>query len=117
VPLCKGCSRLTDRELHLSPDLRWLSDESRLGGQLSSVLKSIYDNRAGGGKQFYVSLAPDVANPNFDRELAYAGIHLPDAGFQILALYRYWNMIRYWYPYRDVIGKNGTTCCANSFHA
>jgi C-terminal processing protease CtpA/Prc len=31
---------------------------------------------------------------------------LPDAGFRLLALYRYWNIIEYWFPYRDVIGEN-----------
>jgi C-terminal processing protease CtpA/Prc len=28
---------------------------------------------------------------------------LPDAAFQILALYRFWNIIEYWFPYRDVV--------------
>jgi C-terminal processing protease CtpA/Prc len=31
---------------------------------------------------------------------------LPDAGFQILALYRFWNIIEYWFPYRDVVPED-----------
>src|SRR4029453_13114139 len=30
----------------------------------------------------------------------------PDAGLRLLALFRYWNMIEYWFPYRDVIGED-----------
>ena len=57
------------------------------------------------GKQFYVSLVPDIGNPSFDRELGYQGLKLPDPGFQLLALYRFWNVIEYWFPYRDVMGE------------
>ena len=30
-------------------------------------------------------------------------IELPDAGYQLLALYRFWNIVEYWFPYRDLI--------------
>src|SRR5581483_4102680 len=26
--------------------------------------------------------------------------------FQLLALYRFWNMIEYWDPYRDILGED-----------
>jgi hypothetical protein len=42
----------------------------------------------------------------FDHELGYQGPRLPDPGFQLLALYRLWNIIEYWLPYRDVMGEN-----------
>ena len=58
------------------------------------------------GTQFYVSLVQGVQNPSFDRELAYARLTLPDAGFQLLALYRFWNIVEYWYPYRDLVGDD-----------
>src|SRR6185503_4942416 len=36
----------------------------------------------------------------------YPNIKLPDAGFQLLALYRFWNIIEYWFPYRDQVPEN-----------
>ena len=39
----------------------------------------------------------------FEHELAYAGLRFPDAGYQLLALYRFWNIIQYWFPNRDVL--------------
>jgi hypothetical protein len=53
-----------------------------------------------------VSLLPNVANPSFDHEPAYAGLTLPDAGFQLLGLYRFWNIVQYWYPNREIVGEN-----------
>ena len=42
----------------------------------------------------------------FDHEPAYAALELPDAGYQLLALYRFWNIIEYWFPYRDLIDED-----------
>ena len=29
-----------------------------------------------------------------------------DSGFQLLSVFRFWNIIQYWFPYRDVLGEN-----------
>ena len=47
-----------------------------------------------------------MKNPDFQHELGYASLKLPDAGFQLLAAFRFWNIIQYWSPYRDVLGEN-----------
>ena len=44
-------------------------------------------------RQFYVSLVPNIGNPSFEHEPAYPTLKLPDAGYQLLALYRFWNII------------------------
>jgi C-terminal processing protease CtpA/Prc len=90
-----------DRILH-----PWISDETLLGADLSQDLRRISRDRPADGKQFFASQVPGVGNPIFDHEPAYSGIKLPDEGFQILALYRFWNIIEYWYPNRDIVGEN-----------
>ena len=102
---CQHCARLDEHDLHLRPELNWIADEALLGKDVSQSLRLIHGNRLA-GKQFYVSLRAGVQNPSFDNELAYAGVKLPDAGFQILGLYRFWNIIEYWSPYRDVLGED-----------
>src|SRR5262249_11282378 len=105
VPACTACATLPAAEtIHLRPHVDWLYSEAALGRDLSRALQNIYRNRPA-GKQFFVSLAPNVGNPNFDIEPSYDRIRPPDAGFQLLGLYRYWNIIRYWTPGRDVIGE------------
>jgi C-terminal processing protease CtpA/Prc len=98
-----ACVKLDENEIHLRPRLAWLADNKLLGTELSASLRSIHADRLVNTKQFYVSRMPDVGNPSFDHELSYHSIKLPDAGFQILALYRFWNIIEYWFPYRDVV--------------
>ncbi len=105
VATCSPCAGLNIADLHFRPDLDWISNELLLGKELSSRLRAIYKNRST-GTQFYVSLVRNVNNASFDHELPYARIKLPDAGFQILAVYRFWNVVAYWFPYRDVLGED-----------
>lgn len=103
---CKFCAKLDEGDLHLRPELNWISDKALLGADLSETLRSIHADRLATKTQFYVSKVPGVGNPSFDHEPAYQRLKLPDAGFQILGLYRFWNVIEYWFPYRDVLGEN-----------
>lgn len=105
VEPCNPCARLEQTDLYMGPALGWLSDERALGRPLSERLRWIAQNRIA-DRQFYVSLVPDIENPRFEHEPPYAAVRLPDPGFQLLALYRFWNIIEYWYPYRDVIGED-----------
>jgi C-terminal processing protease CtpA/Prc len=104
APPCQTCSHLELANLSLKPDLAWLKDQKLLGSQLNARLESIYENRPR-GDQFYVSRTP-IGNPQFDHELLYGQIKLPDAGFQLLALYRFWNIMQYWSPYREIAGQD-----------
>ncbi len=90
-------------DLHLRPDLAWLDDRAALGERLCAQLRAVHAARAAGDKQFYLSLAPNVGNPVFDHERAYTQLTFPDAGYHLLALFRFWNIYRYWSPYRDLV--------------
>jgi C-terminal processing protease CtpA/Prc len=106
VAHCKPCASLNEKDIQLRPDVSWLSDETMLGTELSKNLLAIYRNRTAGGHQFYLTLAPIVRNPVFKHELSYSLVKFPDPGFQLLALYRFWNIEEYWAPYRDVLGED-----------
>jgi hypothetical protein len=104
---CSPCAQLEKRDLQLAPDLDWIADARMLGSDLSERLISIRDNRSP-GKQFYVSKAREINNPVFEHELGYTGVTLPDSGFQLLSLYRFWNVVEYWSPYRNLVGEDWT---------
>jgi hypothetical protein len=114
VTPCKDCAHPDESKLYFRPDLAWISNDGTLGPQLSRILRKIRASRPAAGQQFYVSLAPGVGNPVFQNEPDYV-VRLPDAGFQILALYRYWNIIEYWYPYRDLIGDKNWNAILTEF--
>lgn len=102
---CAPCASLAAGDLHLRPALEWLDDRKLLGAHLQADLRHVYRNRPAIGRQYYLSLAKGIGNPVFDTELPYPNVRFPDAGFQLLALFRFWNIVEYWAPYRDVIGE------------
>ena len=45
--------------------------------------------------------------PSLNMKSLITGIlHIQDAGYRLLSLYRYWNMIQYFYPYKNLIEEN-----------
>lgn len=105
VSPCSPCLTLRDDEnLHLRPDLAWIGQPAAVGPELAEMLGAIHRGRSG-SRQFYVSL-PRGRNPTFDHEPAYEQVRFPDAGYQLLALYRFWNIIQHWFPYRDLLDES-----------
>ena len=102
---CNPCAQ-SSQDAALRSSLAWTQDTTLLGATLSSQLQAIDKFRVAADSQFYVTQAPGVGNPVFTRELPYQNLRPPDAGFRILALFRFWNIIQYWYPNREIIGEN-----------
>jgi len=105
VPACNPCAKL-GADLDGKPRLDWLTDAEGLGAPLSRKLQEIHLNRPGNNKQFYVGQMPNVGNPIFARDLSYTEMIYPDPGYRLLALFRYWNIIEYWFPNRDIIDRD-----------
>jgi len=91
-------------EIKMKPDLVWISD-SNLSSELTSLLLKVKNSKRT-GHNFYVSLLPIAGQPLFDNENPYSSMKFPDEGFRILALFRYWNIIQYYFPYRYAIGED-----------
>jgi hypothetical protein len=114
VALCSPCvpaptgDRDGEATLDIGPANDWIHDRTSLkrgiGASLSERLESIYAKRT--GKQFYVKKGPGAGNPSFEHELSYVQVALPDSGYQLLALFRWWNIMQYWAPDRDVSGED-----------
>lgn len=102
---CSPCAPSPD-SVHLAPELAWIWDVSGLGVDLSHRLSTMYRNRPRSGEQYYVSQATGVGNPDFSNEAAYASHATPDGGYRLLALFRFWNIIQYWFRYRDVMEED-----------
>lgn len=108
VAPCAPCATLNSSDLALNTNLDWLSDTSLLGSSLSQTLQSIHANRPAASSQFYISLVSGVLNPSFDHELTYPSLKFPDSGYQLLALFRFWNMVEYFYPNREIMSDDPT---------
>jgi C-terminal processing protease CtpA/Prc len=88
----------------LSPDLSWINDQT-LGSQLTRQLNLVRTAKRQ-NKNYYVGLVADIGNPRFKNEEAYKSMVYPDAGFRLLSLYRYWNIIQYYFPNKHLIEEN-----------
>ena len=103
IPVCTSC-RNTPSDAYLKPDLSWI-EKSNMNNDLKKKIQEIYSNRHQ-GKHYYIELAPNVGNPVFLNEKSYSNMPYPDAGFRLLTLYKYWNMIQYFFPYKYQTDKN-----------
>lgn len=106
VEKCSDCAK-TDEKAILKPDMAWM-DELNIGSSLKAKLRYIYNNRYQ-GDHYYIKSVRQVNNPNFINEKSYAKMNYPDAGFRLLTLYRYWNMIHYYFPYKYLTDKDWST--------
>jgi C-terminal processing protease CtpA/Prc len=103
IPVCKRCKKTSERAF-IKPDLSWI-ENSDTDNALKNKVKEIYQNRHQ-GRHYYVSMTPMVGNPKFNNENLYSNMPLPDEGFRLLALYRYWSMINYFFPCKYMTDKN-----------
>lgn len=118
VAPCKHCARLDTTGMQLRPDLDWLADRTLLGADLSKQLQAIHANRLP-ETQFYVSmeLSKGDSTPTtlFPHEPPYyEDAPSLDAGYRLLALYRFWNIVEYWSPNRDLVGEDWNEVLARS---
>ncbi|MEL0644264.1 S41 family peptidase [Olleya sp. Ti.3.14] len=103
VKICKKCKPLDENAI-LKPNLGWITD-GNLSKDLSDKLKFIIQNRHQ-GNHYYIDMVRGVGNPEFKNENPYANMPYPDDGFRLLSVYKYWNMINYFFPYKHIMDKD-----------
>jgi C-terminal processing protease CtpA/Prc len=92
-----------NNQVVIAPDLDWISElnlEDSLESKLTQVKKAKKPS-----KQQYVTLVEYDEKPMFPvfNEEEYDSIDYENEGFRLLALFRYWNIIEYFFPYRNLI--------------
>jgi C-terminal processing protease CtpA/Prc len=86
-------------------DLSWLSKNEFFSKSLSKKLKFIEENRIQ-GKQFYYTSDPYIKVQN---EIKYQDFKWTDKNLRLLALFRYWNQMEYFFPYKYKMDQNWDT--------
>jgi hypothetical protein len=104
IKKCDSCASL-EADTYLNPDIQWISDRRVLGDKLALQLLNIHRNRLP-TTQFYIALDPNVGNPIFAHEESYPGDIATDSSLKLLAVFRFWNIVEYWHPYRDLVVGN-----------
>lgn len=92
------------KNLKMKADLEWITT-SGFSKELTDLLLKVKTAERK-NSNYYISLDSNVQNPIFRNENPYSKMTSPDAGFRLLSLYRYWNIIQYYFPYRYAIGED-----------
>ncbi len=102
--LCDDCIEKV-QGLKLEPDYDYLFKTRNFSRSLVRKLTIIKNNRHRNSKDYYFTASP-VGNADFTNENPFDSSYFPDAGLRLLALYRYWNIIQYFFPYRYLIKED-----------
>ncbi|WP_343591753.1 S41 family peptidase [Flavobacterium sp.] len=88
-------------------DLSWFNKKELFSKSLSKKLKFIEENRLQ-GKQFYVDFAFNTGKMplQFNNEVKYTDFKWTDKNMRLLSLFRYWNYIEYFFPYKYQMDEN-----------
>lgn len=95
-----------DKEVMLKRDLAWIKDEKYIDKNLSNLLIKISNTNISKRAKAYVSYSKDSPFSDFKNEKSYNNMKYDDSGYKLLSLFRYWNIIEYYYPYKDIIEEN-----------
>ena len=91
---------LQNKYIEILPDNDWIQDSESLGKELSLALMELTDK--GNHKNKYCSF--NVAGiPVFNEDPSWKPGNKQD---YMLALFRYWNAIEYFFPYKNIISKD-----------
>ena len=80
-------------------DLNWIQNVKLYSKNVTKQLKFIKDNRYQ-GTHYYVRSNDLAGNIEIINEIKYANFTSNDKNLRLLALFRYWNYIEYFFPYK-----------------
>ncbi len=103
IPLCKKCDR-KEQYFEKNFDLSWTENTMIFNSELANKLKYIENNR-NQKKNFYVEIQP-VGNIKVTNEPNYKGFEFPSEEYRLLGLFKYWNVIEYFFPYKYLTDQN-----------
>jgi C-terminal processing protease CtpA/Prc len=105
---CKNCYKNVPDSLAYNLDFSWMSEKT-FTTEVASRLNFIRDNR-NFGKHYYAEYINKnlvrFAHEKFYNEPKYL---FPDANTRLLVLFRYWNIVNYFSPYKYLSDKNWNT--------
>lgn len=99
VEICKTCNVKNDKKYFLKNfDLSWTDDENTFSRNVIEKLNFIEKNR-NTNAQYYVNSVPNTGQINLTNEINYSE-EFPESNIQLVELFRYWNLVEYFFPYK-----------------
>lgn len=105
VKLCDGCKIVVTQDTSNNINFNELWKNTELSPLLVKRLDFIRANR-NLEKNYYVQFYRDIQLPLFNNERIVSFDPLPNRERRLLALARYWNVINYFYPYKNLMQQD-----------
>jgi hypothetical protein len=103
-PACNNCKPKDKGQVVREPNYGDIFNSKIASASLITKLRYILNN-SNIIKSYYVELGSS-RNPVFKNEMNYRETAYNDVGFRLLSLFRFWNMVQYFAPYRDITDQN-----------
>lgn len=105
VPECPSCATETSSQtFDKNFNLAWIRDPEFFSKKLSHKLQYIEKNRFQ-GKNYYLG-ATSSGIFSTEHESLYKNTSWQDRNLRLLALFRYWNIVEYYFPYKYLMDQN-----------
>jgi hypothetical protein len=106
VKECKKCDKPNDKVyFEKNFDLSWIQSDSTFTPELSQKLEFIEKNR-NQKENNYVSSTKYTGNVIITNEPKYENFDYPSKYYRLLCLFKYWNIIEYFFPYKYITDQN-----------
>jgi len=101
IEICKKCSsHSNEKAFNKNFDLDWIVNENIFSKALISKLKFIEDNRHQGEKHYVSITHKNIGNVKITNEENYIDFDWQNQNLRLLSLFRYWNIVEYFFPYK-----------------
>ncbi len=87
-------------------NLDWTQDDRYFSDTLSAILNCIETNRHQGQKHYISYLNNKSGYAEIIHEKPYQNVGWDKSEYRLLSLFRYWNLIEYFFPYKYQMDKN-----------
>ncbi|MCX2576126.1 S41 family peptidase [Pedobacter sandarakinus] len=89
------------------PDFKWM-EQSGFNDKITGLLANLKNNHDPGNQNYIKFNGQDgIYLPSIVNEKSYRDSIYPSADYRLLAVFRYWNIIEYWYPYKHLLKNFG----------
>jgi C-terminal processing protease CtpA/Prc len=84
---------------------KWLKDKTIFSSENRKKLHTLQMKHKP-AENFYVQAVPQSGNASFENEKRYDFPFYPDENYRLLALFRFWNAIEYFFPYKSIMDRD-----------
>jgi carboxyl-terminal processing protease len=113
IKVCKSCNDVSKKEyFDKNFDLSWTQSTETFTDELAKKLTYIENNRFLGENHYVSTVSPKIVLMKsqgiveITNEPKYENFEFPEQNYRLLSLFRYWNIVEYFYPYKYLTDQN-----------